>query len=281
MSANWLRSGDDRVSPPSEPPSLSDEAREYEQRGELGSALRAYRALEQAHPHDPAVELRTANVLRRMQRSDDAVEEYVHAARDYAAEGQRRRAIASLRAALRLAYGVADRRPERVAQIGIEIAQLELEDGFRPDAMHTLREVLDVLRRVGASEAALEIATWIADELYDDLPFLELRAEALLAAGQRSYAEQAYANLIVEYAERAPDHALAQLLERFFDLDPAEGHLPGVARAVCDRTRTAGAPRSLGIIVARLSARDPGAVGDAYDELRRRSEHYSVVPVHG
>jgi CRP-like cAMP-binding protein len=81
---------------------LKDKAADLAARGKLDKAADAYRTVLKADPHDTATRQRLAEVLRRGDRADEAVEAYAVVAEDYARQGLLAKAIGICKTILEL-----------------------------------------------------------------------------------------------------------------------------------------------------------------------------------
>src|SRR5512141_311190 len=84
---------------------LKDKAAELAARGKLDKAAESYRGVLEADPRDAATRQRLAEVLRRADRLDEAVEEYTAVADQYAHQGLFAKAIALCKTILELDPG--------------------------------------------------------------------------------------------------------------------------------------------------------------------------------
>src|SRR5512142_91568 len=81
---------------------LKDKAADLAARGKLDKAADAYRGVLKADPRDTASHQRLAEVLRRADRVDEAVDAYAAVAEDYARQGLLAKAIGICKTILEL-----------------------------------------------------------------------------------------------------------------------------------------------------------------------------------
>lgn len=128
------------------------EAKRLADAGREVAALDLYRKASDAVPGAPWLQLRTAELARKLRQSDLAIAYFRRSASAFVSAGFEKRAIAPLRSAWATAKESVPRSAAVFIEISIELAQLQRQLGLPSDATVTIEYANDALRRAGLKE---------------------------------------------------------------------------------------------------------------------------------
>jgi hypothetical protein len=125
------------------------EAKRLADTGHTAEALELYQKASDALPGAPWLQLRTAELARKLKRGDVAIVYFRRAADGFSRAGFAKRALAPRRAAWSVAREGLPATQETFVAISLELAKLQAELGSATDAEFTIDHANDALRRSG------------------------------------------------------------------------------------------------------------------------------------
>jgi len=128
------------------------EAKRLADAGREVAALDLYRKASDAVPGAPWLQLRTAELARKLRQNDLAISYFRRSAAAFISAGFQKRAIAPLRAAWTTAKEGVPRSAAAFVEISMELSQLQKQLGLPSDAAVTIEYANDALRRANLKE---------------------------------------------------------------------------------------------------------------------------------
>jgi hypothetical protein len=211
--------------------------------------LARFKALARENPDDARAHLHVAELEKQLGRPIEAAASYRIVSALHARDKRTRAAAAALILARRLLNEALPEAAEPFAAVSVELAHVQVEQGFRADALSGVDEALRRLVSQGPRSAALDIATGIADLAAHDAHWMRLRADALRLGGLGAEAAGVYCELVaeLELIDGNRDSILPTVVSGLLASAPSIADLNWAARSLIRRGTTAaiGAARSI------------------------------------
>jgi tetratricopeptide (TPR) repeat protein len=131
---------------------LAAEAKKHNGAGEEAKALECYRQAAELMPGAPWLQHRTAELARKLKQLEVAVLHYRRAAAAFIVAGFPKRALAPLRNAWQASLSILPAQSGTFAALTLELAHVQRELGFQPEAFVSIANANQALRACGASD---------------------------------------------------------------------------------------------------------------------------------
>ena len=143
---------------------LVAEAKTHNGAGDEASALSCYQQAATLMPGAPWLQQRTAEIARKLKQSDLAVVHYRRAAAAFVAAGFPKRALAPLRVAWQSSLVGLPAQSGAFITVTLELAQLQRELGFDPEAAMSITGANQALRSSGSADRVSAVVDYEAPE---------------------------------------------------------------------------------------------------------------------